>query len=132
MMYSRILALVLIVAATLWIGSGVFGRTEAPAEAHGEAAAAPVAQPLFQVAVIPAAVEEHSRVLSLSGRTEADNRASAIARTAGSIVELNVEARRPRQGRRRHRHASPTRRARRRSQRRRRWSIRSGSTSRRR
>lgn len=89
MIYSRILALVLIVAATLWIGSGVFGRTEAPAEAE-TAAAAPAAQPLFQVAVIPAAVEEHSRTLSLSGRTEADNRASAVARTAGSIVELNV------------------------------------------
>ena len=86
MMYSRILALVLIVAATLWIGSGVFGRTEAPAETETQATA-PAAQPLFQVAVMPAAVEEHSRTLSLSGRTEADNRASAMARTAGSIVE---------------------------------------------
>jgi membrane fusion protein, multidrug efflux system len=92
MIYSRILAIVLIVAATLWIGSGVFGRTEAPADAHGApAAAAPVEHALFQVAVTPVKVEEHSRVLSLSGRTEADNRASAIARTAGSIVELNVK-----------------------------------------
>ena len=32
MMYSRILAVVIIVAATLWIGSGVLGRTEAPAK----------------------------------------------------------------------------------------------------
>ena len=34
MMFSRILAVVIIVAATLWIGSGVLGRTEAPAEAR--------------------------------------------------------------------------------------------------
>lgn len=90
MMYSRILALVVIVAATLWIGSGVFGRTESTAQAPAEAAA-PVTQPLFQVAVITAEVEQHSRTLSLAGRTEADNRASAVARTAGSIVELNVQ-----------------------------------------
>ncbi len=89
MMYSRILAAVIIVAATLWIGSGVFGRTESPAEAPSEASA-PAAQPLFQVAVIAANVEQHSRGLALSGRTEADNRASAVARTAGSIVEFNV------------------------------------------
>jgi multidrug efflux system membrane fusion protein len=92
MMFSRILAVVLIIAATLWIGSGVLGRTEAPDATHGEAKpAAPTAQPLFQVAVIPVTTEQHSRILSLAGRTEADNRASAIARTAGSIVELNVK-----------------------------------------
>ena len=28
MKFSRILAAVLVIAATLWIGSGVFGRTE--------------------------------------------------------------------------------------------------------
>jgi multidrug efflux system membrane fusion protein len=90
MTYSRILALVVIVAATLWIGSGVFGRTE-PAAHAPEASTEPAAQPLFQVAVITADVEQHSRTLSLAGRTEADNRASAIARAIGSIVELNVQ-----------------------------------------
>ena len=89
MMYSRILALVVIVAATLWIGSGVFGRTE-PAHAP-DTSAEPAAQPLFQVAVIDAVVEQHSRTLALAGRTEADNRASAVARAIGSIVELNVQ-----------------------------------------
>jgi len=89
MMFSRILAVVIVVAATLWIGSGVLGRTEPSAEASRAQAAAPAA-PLFQVAVVTADVQEHSRVLSLSGRTEADNRASAMARTAGSIVELKV------------------------------------------
>jgi multidrug efflux system membrane fusion protein len=90
MMYSRILALVVIVAATLWIGSGVFGRTE-PATTTLDASAEPAAQPLFQVAVIDAVVEQHSRTLSLAGRTEADNRASAVARAMGSIIELNVQ-----------------------------------------
>lgn len=90
MMFSRILAAVIVVAATLWIGSGVFGRTETPEAAAPGAAAQPAAQPLFQVAVIEAAVEEHSRKLSLAGRTEADNRASAVARTSGSIVDLKV------------------------------------------
>jgi len=51
MMWSRILAVVVVVAATLWIGSGVFGRTESPANAE-QAEAAP-AQPLFRVARFP-------------------------------------------------------------------------------
>jgi multidrug efflux system membrane fusion protein len=90
MTFSRILAAVIVVAATLWIGSGVFGRTEPTAEASAEAAQ-PAAQPLFQVAVISASVEEHSRGLTLSGHTEADNRASAVARAIGSIIELKVK-----------------------------------------
>ncbi|MBA3519120.1 MAG: efflux RND transporter periplasmic adaptor subunit [Rhizobiales bacterium] len=88
MMWSRILAVVVVVAATLWIGSGVFGRTESPANAE-QAEAAP-AQPLFRVAVIEAKVESHARSTALSGRTEADDRASAVARTTGTILELNV------------------------------------------
>jgi len=89
MMYSRILAVAIVIGATLWIGSGVFGRTEGPVTAAGEAAA-PAAQPLFQVAIIEAAVEDHSRRLVISGRTEADDRARAVARATGSIVALNV------------------------------------------
>jgi multidrug efflux system membrane fusion protein len=90
MNFSRILAVVIVVAATLWIGSGVLGRTETPTEASAETAA-PQTQALFQVAVISAKVEQHSRGLTLSGQTEADNRASGIARAIGSIVELKVK-----------------------------------------
>jgi len=89
MMYSRIFAVVILIAATLWIGSGVFGRTEEPAEAKATAEQAP--EPLFRVAVIEATAEEHASGLVLSGRTEADDRASAMTRTIGSIVELKVE-----------------------------------------
>jgi len=88
MMLSRIVAFVIVVAATLWIGSGVLGRTEEPATANAEAAQAP--RPLFRVAVIEAKVESHIGNLVLSGRTEADDRARAVTRTQGTIVELKV------------------------------------------
>jgi len=90
MKLSRILAAVLVIAATLWIGSGVFGRTET--EGAKDKAGAPAAsQPLFKVAVIDAHVEDHSRSMVVSGRTEADDRASAVTRTVGSILKLNVK-----------------------------------------
>jgi multidrug efflux system membrane fusion protein len=87
MMFSRILAVLIVIAATLWIGSGVLGRTEEPARAGTEAAEE---QPPFRVAVITAENEMHARTITLSGRTEADDRASAVARTNGSIAELKV------------------------------------------
>jgi multidrug efflux system membrane fusion protein len=91
MLWSRILAVVIVVAATLWIGSGVLGRTEDPEAAAEQAAAQKQpARPPFRVAVVDAVVESHQRKIVLSGRTEADDRASAVARTTGSIVELKV------------------------------------------
>jgi multidrug efflux system membrane fusion protein len=89
MMFSRILAAVVIVAATLWIGSGVLGRTEEPGPATPPVET-PAARPLFQVAVIGARIESHVGNLVVSGRTEADDRASAVTRTDGSLVEVNV------------------------------------------
>ncbi len=44
----------------------------------------------FQVSVLPASVEPRSRKLTLSGRTEADVRTMAIARTSGVVTELTV------------------------------------------
>jgi multidrug efflux system membrane fusion protein len=88
MMFSRILAVIIVIAATLWIGSGVLGRTEEPAASSAKTPAA--AEPLFQVAVIARPLERHQRDVILSGHTEADDRATAVARTNGSIVELKV------------------------------------------
>ena len=88
MLYSRILALLILIAASVWIGSGVLGREEPAADAGKEIA---TATPPFQVAVIEAQVELHARSIVLSGRTEADDRASAVARTAGTLLELQVE-----------------------------------------
>jgi multidrug efflux system membrane fusion protein len=89
MMFSRILAVIIVVAASLWIGSGVFGRTEEP-ERAASAETAAEAVPPFRVSVITAEVETHARSITLSGRTEADDRATAVARAAGSIAELKV------------------------------------------
>ncbi|MGH6924081.1 MAG: efflux RND transporter periplasmic adaptor subunit [Propylenella sp.] len=88
MMLSRIVAFAIVVAATLWIGSGVFGRTEEPAKTAVAEAQAP--RPLFRVAVVEAQVESHTGDLVLSGRTEADDRAKAMTRAEGMIVELKV------------------------------------------
>jgi multidrug efflux system membrane fusion protein len=88
MMFSRILAVAIVIAATLWIGSGVLGRTEDPHQAAIEAPAEP--QALFKVAVAVRPLERHQSEIVLSGRTEADDRATAVARTNGSIVELKV------------------------------------------
>lgn len=85
---SRIMAVVILIAAFLWIGSGFLGEAEEvlPQQvANTEAPAAP-----FRVAVLGVAPEMHARTITLSGRTEADDRASAVARTAGIIDTLSV------------------------------------------
>jgi len=87
-MWSRILAVAVVVAATLWIGSGVFGRTEDPQSAGTETAAP--AAPAFKVGVVTARAESHQRSVVVSGRTEADDRATAMTRTSGSVEELKV------------------------------------------
>ena len=40
--------------------------------------------------MLPVRPEMHVKTVTLSGRTEADNRATAVARTTGSIVSLKV------------------------------------------
>ena len=89
MMWSRITAVLLVLAAALWIGSGLFGHhaDEAASAKPGGAAEPP---PRFKVAVLPVRPEMHVKTVTLSGRTEADNRATAVARTTGSIVSLKV------------------------------------------
>lgn len=88
MMWSRITAVLLVLAATLWIGSGLFGRHAEEAASAKPGAAAPPSR--FKVAVLPVRPEMHVKTVTLSGRTEADNRATAVARTTGSIVSLKV------------------------------------------
>lgn len=86
MLWSRITAVLLVIASVGWIASGVFAKKEAPPVA---AVAQPEAKP-FQVSVLPAVVEPRSRKLTLSGRTEADVRTTAIARASGVVTELPV------------------------------------------
>jgi multidrug efflux system membrane fusion protein len=91
MKMSRIVAAVLVIAAVIWIGSGVVGRAEreSPKTTPGQAQNAAKAT-RFKVSVVPVKLEQHAPGLILSGRTEADKRASAVARASGIIVDLRV------------------------------------------
>ena len=86
---SRITAIGLVAAATLWIASGHFMPHES---AESRAAVRPneTAVKLFRVAVEPSALVPHRQKLVLSGRTEADKKVMATARTAGIVTQLNV------------------------------------------
>ncbi len=83
---SRIAAAIIILAATGWIASGHFGDARTPpppAQAQAET-------PRFRVAVLLIEVKPHQRSIVLSGRTEADKRATAVARATGIVVDLKV------------------------------------------
>ncbi len=86
---SRTAAVGLILAAGLWIGSGYLLPHES-ADSQAAVRAKEQAPKLFRVAVIDAATEQHSRKLILSGRTEADRKVMAVARTGGVLTELRV------------------------------------------
>jgi membrane fusion protein, multidrug efflux system len=88
---SRITAVGLVAAATLWIASGrLFPHEGGDA---GTTARNPeaVARKLFRVAVAPTNVVAHNRKLVLSGRTEADKRVTVTARTGGILTELRIQ-----------------------------------------
>jgi multidrug efflux system membrane fusion protein len=86
---SRIVAVGLVAVAALWIGSGyIIGSHETNSEAAIRTPDA--AHKPFRVAVIETQRVEHSRRLVLSGRTEAIHKMMAIARTNGTIEQLNV------------------------------------------
>jgi multidrug efflux system membrane fusion protein len=88
---SRIAALGLVAAASLWIASGHFLPHDS---AESKAAVRPSEAPekkLFRVAVAETAVVQHSRKLLMSGRTEADRHVTITARTAGVLTQLNVK-----------------------------------------
>ena len=87
---SRITALGLVAAATLWIVSGHLLPRET---AESNAAIRPSesdAKKLFRVGVTQTSVVPHSRKLVLSGRTEAFRRVTITARTGGVLTELKV------------------------------------------
>jgi multidrug efflux system membrane fusion protein len=85
---ARIAAVGLVVAAVAWIASGhLFPHQESKA-ASGVAKSE--TQKAFRVSVVPARVEERSRKLVLSGRTEADRKVMIFARTGGVVTELKI------------------------------------------
>jgi multidrug efflux system membrane fusion protein len=89
MKLSRVAAVGLVAAAAAWIGSGYLLPRE-----HGHSTAAITSETAgekpFRVAVIRTETVPHSRKLTLSGRTEADRKVMAVARTNGVVSEIKV------------------------------------------
>jgi multidrug efflux system membrane fusion protein len=87
---SRITALGLVAAATLWILSGhLLPRETAESDAAIRTNEAE-GKKLFRVGVADTSVVPHSRKLVLSGHTEADRRVILTARTGGILSDLKV------------------------------------------
>lgn len=88
---SRVISVLILLAAAGWIASGTFAPSE-DASHSGEPAppeAAPTI-PIQKVTVAPAAPADHRRQITLSCTTEADNSAVAVARTSGILTTLDV------------------------------------------
>jgi multidrug efflux system membrane fusion protein len=89
----RLLALVVFVAAALWVATGHFAavgsETPEPGAADVEAV---VETPKRTVAVVRAEVTDYARLIRISGVTEADKLAVLAARSNGVVQELTAEA----------------------------------------
>jgi multidrug efflux system membrane fusion protein len=89
----RLLALVVFVAAALWVLTGHFAAvgSETPEPGATEAEAV-VETPKRTVAVVRAEVTDYARLIRISGVTEADKLAVLAARSNGVVQELTAEA----------------------------------------
>jgi membrane fusion protein, multidrug efflux system len=87
---SRIAAVGLVAAAAVWILSGHLLPHESAESRAALKARETAEQKPFRVAVVETNVRQHARKLVLSGRTEADKKVTAFARTNGVLTELRV------------------------------------------
>jgi len=87
---SRITAVGLVAAASLWVASGHLLPRESGESRAAIRAGEAEGQKLFRVAVQETNVVQHRRKLTLSGRTEADRKVMAVARTSGVLTDLKV------------------------------------------
>jgi multidrug efflux system membrane fusion protein len=87
---SRITAVGLVAAAALWIASGHLIPHETAESRAAIRSTEGDARKLFRVAVEQTERVPHSRKLIISGRTEADRKMMAVARTDGVLTELKV------------------------------------------
>ena len=89
----RLLALVVFVAAALWVATGHFAAvgSETPEPGATEAEAV-VETPKRTVAVVRAEVADYARLIRISGVTEADKLAILAARSNGVVQELTAKA----------------------------------------
>jgi multidrug efflux system membrane fusion protein len=87
---SRITALGLVAAATLWILSGHLLPRESAESSAAIRTNESEGKKLFRVGVTQTSVVPHRRKLVLSGHTEADRRVIITARTGGILTELKA------------------------------------------
>ncbi len=87
---ARFAAVGIVVAAVAWIASGHLFPHETAESKAAVGATKAATEKAFRVSVIPAKVEERSRKLVLSGRTEADKKMMVTARGDGTITELKI------------------------------------------
>lgn len=88
MFWARLSALAVVILAVLWIGSGLLRPAE---HAQAPARKADAARPPFRVVVETARLVPHSRRLSLTGRTQSDQRVIVSARTSGIVQKIAVK-----------------------------------------
>lgn len=87
MLLARLSAVAFLLMAGMWIGSGYLKPATAPTPPERSAEAA---RPLFRVVVAPVSVEPRARRLTLTGRTQSDQRVIVSARTSGNVLKLFV------------------------------------------
>lgn len=89
----RVLALVVFVAAALWVATGHFAAvgSEASKATEAKAAEPAPAAPKRTVAVVRAEVADYARLIRISGVTEADKLAVLAARSNGVVQSLAAE-----------------------------------------
>jgi len=88
---SRLTAVGLVAAASLWIASGHLLPHDSAESRAAVRTNDNEAKKLFRVAVAQTAVVPHSRKLTVAGRTEADKRVTIFARTGGVVTDLKVK-----------------------------------------
>jgi membrane fusion protein, multidrug efflux system len=87
MFWARLTALVILLVTALWIGSGYL-KPAVPQASKTRVENAP--KPLFRVVVADAAVQLHARRISMTGRTQSDQRVVVSARTSGIVRKIAV------------------------------------------
>jgi multidrug efflux system membrane fusion protein len=90
---SRVISVVLVVAAAAWIASRNVGPLAEEEVVHEPPVPAEQAAqiPVQRVGVVTAGIERHQQQIVLSCVTQADRRAKAVARGGGVITELKVK-----------------------------------------
>lgn len=92
--FHKVAAVIVLVGFAAWVATGEFssvGSAQNEQQAKPEAAAEQPKPTLRTVAVVVPPRVQHARAIRISGKTEADKRATLATRAAGIISELPVE-----------------------------------------